>query len=329
MLKKLLMKLFMPKARVTTAGELSKMFDLKLRGCDNTKITGIAPIADAMAGQITFYSTEKIHETFKILPIEVLKNTNASVIVLQPEQVKDAPKNATLLITESPRGAVIKILDFLYTKPPKPGVRRGATVRRGAKIHKTATIESGAFIGPNAIIGPGCFVGPNAYIDNATLGKNCIIQPSAVIGKPGFGFAMVDGKAVHIPHVGRAILGDFVGVGACSCIERGTISDTVIGDYTQLGSLVQVAHNTKVGRECFMTGSIAIAGACVIGDRVMIGGGTVVNNKIKIGDGASIGGGSSVLKDIPAGETWLGYPAVPGYEFLRQNVWLRRQIRPL
>jgi len=324
MLKKLLIKLLSPKSRTTTAGELAEMFGLELRGDANTKITGIAPIADAFPGTITFYSTEQVHETFKILPVDVLKNTRASVILLQPEQAQNAPAGATLLIHESPRAIVIKILSFMFEKPKKPGIRPGARVMHGAKISKTAIIESGVYIGPDTQIGDNTWIRAGAFIDNATIGRDCVVQPNAVIGKDGFGFMMLDGKPQHIPHVGRVVIGDNVGIGATAVVERGTISDTKIGDYTQVGDMVKVGHNSVIGRECFFAGNIAIAGAVEIGNGVLVGGGTVINNKTKIGDGANIGGQSAVLKDIPAGETWIGYPAVPAREYIRQMLWLRR-----
>ncbi|MCL2369284.1 MAG: UDP-3-O-(3-hydroxymyristoyl)glucosamine N-acyltransferase [Alphaproteobacteria bacterium] len=323
MLKKLLIKLFSPRVKQTTAGEIAKMFELELSGDENTRITGVAPIADASAGDITFYSTEQMHETFKILPVDVLKNTKASVILLQPEMVKNAPKGATLLITESPRAAVIKILSYLFEKPKKPGIRSGAIIKRGAKISRTATIESGAFIGSGAIIGDGVFVSGGAWIDNATIGKNCTILPNAVIGKDGFGFARVNGQTMHIPHVGRVVIGENVSIGACAVVERGTISDTIIGDFTQVGDLVKVGHNAKIGKECLFAGNIAIAGAVEIGNRVMIGGGTVITNKAKIGDDVNLGGASAVLKDLPSNGTYLGVPAINARDQVKQIIWLR------
>ena len=109
-MKRLLQLLFGPRANKTTAGELAKKFGLELKGDPKTVVAGVAPIADAKPGQLAFYSTERNSNAFKILPIEVLKNTKASVILLQPEQIKDAPKGATLLITDTPRGNIVKIL---------------------------------------------------------------------------------------------------------------------------------------------------------------------------------------------------------------------------
>ena len=105
-MKRLLQLLLGPRANKTTAGELAKKFGLELRGNPKTVVSGVAPIADAKPGQLAFYSTERNHFIFNILPIEVLKNTKASVILVQPEHINDAPKGATLLITDTPRGNI-------------------------------------------------------------------------------------------------------------------------------------------------------------------------------------------------------------------------------
>ena len=170
---------FMPAATQTTAGQLAEKFGLELRGNADTVIRGVAPIADARPGQLAFYSTEQNSSAFKILPIEVLKNTRASVILVQPEQAQNAPQGATLLITDSPRGNIVKILGEIYREPPRFGISRRATVERGVFFRRRATVyvgqyatvEQGAVIEENVKIYPGAFIGRNV-----TIGANTIIQ---------------------------------------------------------------------------------------------------------------------------------------------------------
>lgn len=296
-----------------TAGELATKFGLKLQGDANTLVTGLSPIADARAGDITFYSTEKNSDAFKILPIEVLKNTRASVILLQPTQVKSAPRHATLLITDSPRREIVKILGVMYGDKIPP------------KIAKTAKIARGAHIGANTIIGENTIVHSGAYIENATIGDDCVIHAGAVIGKDGFGYTRQEGKNIFIPHVGRVVIGNRVSVGANSCIDRGLMADTQIGDGTKIDNLVQIAHGVIIGRECFLAGQVGIAGGCVIGDRALLGGQVGLANGVHVGDDAEIGAHSGVFRNIPAGERWQGYPAGPGMEFMRHYAWLRKE----
>ncbi len=346
-MKKLLIAIFGPRAAKTTAGALAEKFGLELRGDPKAGINSVAPIADAGTGQLAFYSTESNSAAFKILPIEVLKSAKASVLLVQPENVKDAPKGTTLLITESPRGNIVKILGEIYREKPRRGIhwaahvekgiffrkRRSvyigqyATVERGAVIEEGVKIYPGAFIGKNVTLGTGTVVYGGAHIENASLGADCVVHSNAVIGKDGFGYTRQNGKNVFIPHVGRVVIGARVSVGANSCIDRGVMTDTIIGDGTKIDNLVQVAHGVIVGKECFLAAGTGVAGGVVIGDRAMLGGHVGIANKVKIGDDAEIGANSGVFRDVPTGQRHMGYPAVPGIEFMKNYAWLRNQVK--
>ena len=343
---KFIQSLFGPKATKVTAGELANKFGLELRGDPKTVICGVAPIADAKPGQIAFYSTEQNSSAFKILPIEVLENTRASVILLQPEQVEHAPQGRTLLLTPSPRGNIVKILGEIYREKPRFGispdaiVERGvffrskktvyigqfATVERGAVIEENVKIYPGAYIGRGVTIGAGTIVQTGAHIENATIGSDCVIYPNAVIGKDGFGYTRQNGKNVFIPHVGRVVLGNRVSVGANSCIDRGAMTDTIVGNGTKIDNLCQIAHGVVIGQECFLASGVGLAGGTVVGDRVLLAGHVGVANGVKIGDDAEVGANSGVFRNIPAGSKQMGYPAGPGTEFMRHYAWLRKHV---
>ena len=343
---KIIEALFGPRGTKTTAGELADKFGLELRCERETVVRGVAPIADARAGQLAFYSTERNSNAFKILPIEVLRNTRASVILLQPEQIDDAPKGATLLVTDSPRGNIVKILGEIYREKPRFGispdshVERGvffrskktnyvgqfATVERGAVIEPGVKIYPGAYIGRNVTLGSGTIVYSGAHIENATIGADCVINANAVIGKNGFGYTRQDGHNVFIPHVGRVVLGDRVSVGANTCIDRGAMTDTIVGEGTKIDNLCQIAHGVVVGKECFLASGTGLAGGTVIGDRVLLGGQVGVANGIHIGDDAEVGAKSGVFKNIPASTKAMGYPAGVGTEFFRHYAWIRKHV---
>ena len=345
-MKNLLRMLFGPRANKTTAGELAKKFGLELKGNPNEPVKGVAPIAEAKAGQLAFYSTERNSAAFKILPIDVLKNTKATVILVQPEQVKNAPKGATLLVTDSPRGEIVKILGVIYAEKPRFGVsyfsvvERGvffrkkrsnyigqfATVERGAVLEEGVKIYPGVFIGRNVVLRANTVVHSGAHIENATIGSDCVINANAVIGKDGFGYTRQDGKNVFIPHVGRVVLGNRVSVGANSCIDRGAMTDTIVGDGTKIDNLCQIAHGVVIGKECFLASGVGLAGGSVVGDRVLLGGHCGIANGIHIGDDAEVGANSGVFRNIPAGEKWMGMPAGPGIEFFRHYAWVKKQI---
>lgn len=347
MIKNLLRKIFGPRGNKITAGELAKKFGLEIQGDARVIVNGVAPIADARPGQLAFYSTERNSNAFKILPIEVLKKTRASVILLQREQIKDAPKGATLLITDSPRGNIVKILGVIYAEKPRFGVSYFATVERGVFFRKKstnyigqfATVERGAVIEPGVKIYPGAFVGRNvvlgantivqtgAHIENATIGADCVINANAVIGKDGFGYTRQNGKNVFIPHVGRVVIGNRVSVGSNSCIDRGAMSDTMIGEGTKIDNLCQIAHGVVIGSECFLASGVGVAGGAVIGNQVLIGGHVGISNGVHVGDNSEIGAMSAVFRNIPSNEKWHGNPAGPGIEFFRHYAWLRKNAK--
>lgn len=345
-MKDLLRKIFGPRGKKITAGELAKKFGLELKGNAKEMVGGVAPIADAKPGQLAFYSTERNTTAFKILPIEVLEKTRASVILLQPEQIEHAPKGATLLITNSPRGNIVKILGEIYAEKPRFGVSYFATVERGVFFRKKrtnyvgqyATIEKGAVLEEGVKIYPGAFIGRNvvlgartvvyagAHIENATIGSDCVINANAVIGKDGFGYTRQDGKNVFIPHTGRVVLGNRVSIGANTCIDRGAMTDTIIGDGTKIDNLCQIAHGVVVGKECFLAAGVGIAGGSVIGNRVLLAGQVGIPNGIHIGDDVEVGAKSGVFRNIPKGERWLGLPAGPGLEFFRHYAWVKKNM---
>lgn len=344
---KIIKSLFVPKGNKINAGQLAKQFGLLLQGDPKIQVNGVAPIADAKAGQLAFYSTERNTTAFKILPISVLQNTKASIILLQPEQVKDAPKGATLLITDSPRGNIVKILGEIYREKPRRGISTSAYIEKCvffrkkksvyigqfATVEKSAVLESdvkiypNAYIGKNVSLGRGTIVHSGAHIENATIGEDCVINANAVIGKDGFGYTRQDGKNVFIPHVGRVIIGNRVSVGSNTCIDRGVMTDTVIGDGTKIDNLCQIAHGVVIGNECFLASGVGLAGGVIIGDMILLGGGVGVANGVKIGNNAEVGAHSGVMRDIPDGEKQMGYIAIPAMEFMRTHAWLRKKVK--
>lgn len=344
---KIIKSLLAPAGVSISAGDLAKKFGLELRGDANTIVSGVAPIADAKPGQLAFYSTEQNSAAFKILPISVLENTRASVILVQPEMAKHAPKGRTLLITDTPRGYIVKILGEIYREKPRFGISRDAHIdrgvffrnRRSTYVGQFATIERGAviepdvkiypyaFIGRNVTIGAGTIVQTGAHIENATIGADCVINAGAVIGKDGFGYTRQDGHNVFIPHVGRVVLGNRVSVGANTCIDRGVMTDTTVGDGTKIDNLCQIAHGVVIGAECFLASGVGLAGGTVVGDRALLGGHVGVANGIHIGNDAEVGAQSGVFRNIPDGDRQMGFPAVSGLEFWRQYAWLKNNYK--
>ena len=161
----------------------------------------------------------------------------------------------------------------------------------------------------------------------ALLGDRVRVLSGAVIGEAGFGVAAGSGATVDVPQLGRVILQDDVSVGAGTCIDRGAWEDTVVGEGTKIDNLVQIAHNVRLGRKCLLAGHVGISGSVVVGDGAVFGGRAGVADHLTIGAGARVLAAAGVMKDIPAGETWVGAPARPVRQFMRETAWLTREAQ--
>ncbi|MBS1242209.1 MAG: UDP-3-O-[3-hydroxymyristoyl] glucosamine N-acyltransferase, partial [Gemmatimonadetes bacterium] len=166
-------------------------------------------------------------------------------------------------------------------------------------------------------------LGPRVVCGRGTrVGQRCRIKSGAVLG--GIGFGYVSGRDGHrrVPHVGGCLIEDDVDIGANTCIDRGSIGDTVVGTGTRIDNLVQLGHNVRVGRHCLVMAQVGVAGSTRIGDGVILAGQVGVNGHIRIGDGARVSAQSGVMGDVPAGMDYGGYPARPHREWLRSHAVL-------
>lgn len=234
-----------------------------------------------------------------------------------------------------------------------------AQIGEGAAVGPFVTIGAGAVIGANAriashvSIGEGVRIGTDALIlqgakigARVVIGDRFICQPGAAIGADGFSFVTPEKSGieeirqtlgtrdeirqqswVRIHSLGSVTIGDDVEMGANSCIDRGTIRDTTVGDGTKIDNLVHLGHNVQVGRDCLLCGLVGVAGSVKIGDRVVLGGQVGVSDNIFIGDDVIAGGGTKILSNAPAGRVLLGYPAVKMDLHVEMQKALRRLPR--
>ena len=212
------------------------------------------------------------------------------------------------------------VIDIVRTKF-KDEVRYG----RNVLIGKNVSIGPNCLIGHNTIIeknvsiGMNCFIGSNTIIRNSIIKNDVKILDNCVIGKHGFGFFPTNTKNLRYPHIGSVVIEENCEIGCSSTIDRGSMSNTVIGKNTYLDNQIHIAHNVKIGENSIIAGQVGIAGSSIIGNNVRIGGQAGISGHLRIGNNVEIGGGSGVIKDIPDNTKVMGYPAKNIREFLREN----------
>ena len=190
------------------------------------------------------------------------------------------------------------------------------------KIGKNTKIGHNTIIESNVKIGNNCVIGNNVLLKNSFVGNNVFILDGAVIGKKGFGFFPNKIENTRYPHIGMVIIEDNVEIGCNNTIDRGSISNTVIGKNTFIDNQVHIAHNVKIGKNSIITAQVGFAGSSTIGHNVQIGGQAGISGHLKIGNYVRIGGGSGVVKDVPDNSKVMGYPAKDIRKFLKDNKWV-------
>jgi UDP-3-O-[3-hydroxymyristoyl] glucosamine N-acyltransferase LpxD len=242
---------------------------------------------------------------------EIVNATSSNIIVVLNKV--PVPANKTLIVTDDPLGWFIKALNFLFNldvnNPASELIISQETpvTPESTTIGRNTVIEESCVIGGNCTIGANCFIGRNVII-----GNNVFIQNNTSIGGVGLGYHILDsGERLFFPHMGSVILGDDVVVGSNSVIVRGQLQDTIIGNKTRIGNLVNIGHNVIIKSECVISSNVCIAGGVSVGSACNIATGVVINAKKNIGNRCRIGLGSVVTKNLLDNMSVFGNPAKP------------------
>lgn len=203
----------------------------------------------------------------------------------------------------------------------------GAVIGAGARVGRGTRIGAHTVVGRGVTIGRNCIIAPHVSISHALIGDGVILHTGVRIGQDGFGFAMGPQGHRKIPQVGRVLIQDDVDLGANTCVDRGFLDDTIIGEGSKIDNLVQIAHNVVIGRGCVIAGQTGISGSTKLGAFVVLGGRVGIAGHIELGDGVRIAANSGVPRDIPAGETHAGYPAKPLALWRREAAALTKLVK--
>ena len=295
----------------------------------NIKINDISTLDNAKSNDITFFHTSRYKD--------LLKKTKSNIILTNSSLSQFVPKSKVILIVENILVGVAKVTELIYPnslneqfednyssqidKKNFKNVKFGSNVLLGenVKIGKNSTIGHNSIIESYVKIGNNCNIGSNVIIKKTLIGNNVSILDGAIIGKKGFGFFPTKNKNIKYPHIGMVLIGNNVEIGCNNTIDRGSLSNTVIGDNSFLDNQVHVAHNVQIGKNCIITGQVGFAGSSKIGNNVIIGGQAGISGHLKIGNNVKIGGGSGVIKNIPDNTKVMGYPAKEIKKFIMEN----------
>jgi UDP-3-O-[3-hydroxymyristoyl] glucosamine N-acyltransferase len=323
-------RFFQAKPALTVATLAERIGGEVVRGGD-ALISTVAPLSSADGGAIAFLGDRKF--------LPALAGTGAGCVIVPASAVDQVPAHAAVITSAEPQAAWARASGLLVEAygldrsiPASEAaedetviIEPGVVLGEGVRIGRGSRIGANTVLGPGVQIGRDCRIGSGVTVSFALIGDRVSLFSGARIGEAGFGAAGSKSGPVDVPQLGRVILQDGVTVGANSCIDRGAYDDTVIGENTKIDNLVMIGHNCIIGRGCLLAGHTGLAGSVTVGDGVMFGGRAGVGDHITIGQGARIAAGAGILSDVPAGETWSGYPAKPIRQFLREVVWLSKQ----
>jgi UDP-3-O-[3-hydroxymyristoyl] glucosamine N-acyltransferase len=300
--------------------------NLPFKNIINKKIFGINNIKDANKNEITFFDNLNYEKEAKI--------SKALACIVKEKNIKYLNKNIIPVISKNPLIDFYKIVSFFYSnssldyekiniqKNNNKFLKKNIFIGDNCLIDKNVNIGNNTNIGNNVIIkknvqiGKDCIIGSNVIIENSFLGDNIVIKSGTLIGQVGFGFNFEKKIRIKFPHIGRVIIENNVQIGSLCTIDRGSLTDTVIGEFTSIDNHVHVAHNVKIGNFCIIAAQSGIAGSTIIGNNVKIGGQTGISGHLSIGNNVKIGGKSGVIADIKDNQIVMGYPAKSIRNFL-------------
>lgn len=305
--------------------EIAAQLGGELIGDGERRIRRIGPLEGADAGTITFLSNARY--------LPQLAASAAGCVIVAPAQREAAQARGSAIVTPDPYLYYARLTQWWAPRlrPPTPaGVHPSAVVDASARIDASASIGALCVIGAGVSIGAGTRLAPRVTVgDGCTIGARCLLHSGVVIGADGFGFAPNEGRWEKIEQLGAVRIGDDVEIGANTCIDRGALDDTVIGDGVKLDNLIQIGHNVKVGAHTAMAGNAGVAGSATIGAHCTIGGGAVVLGHLTLADRVHVSAASVVMRSIRQPGQYSGVFPIDDNATWEKNAATLRQLHAL
>ena len=293
------------------------------------EISDVKDLVTASTSEITFFHSKKYENIASNTKASFCLTTNRLSNILpkncKPIEVDNVLVSTGIITSMFYPDAITDDFDIHALNIEKISFNNSINHGHNVLIGKNVTIGSNCKIGHNTIIesnvviGDNCSIGSNVIIRNTLIKNNVSVLDGCVIAKKGFGFFPNKEINFRYPHIGIVIIEDNCEIGCGSTIDRGSLSNTIIGKNTFLDNQVHIAHNNKIGENCIIAGQVGFAGSSTLGDNVMIGGQAGISGHLKIGSNVQIGGGSGVIKGISDNSKVMGYPAKDLKKFIKEN----------
>lgn len=328
-----------------TAQQISQHVGGTLVGSASLALLRVESMDRSGAGDLTLITDDRY--------VRLWPEAQASGALVQQGLKVEPGDGRALIFVPDASLAMLRALELFA--PPLPSPPVGVDPR--AAVDPTAKIAPDARVGPHCVVGPRVTLGHGAVLyanvvvlddsaigdrtvlwpgvvvrERCRVGRDCILHPNVTLGADGFGFLPAakhqpssNGQGwLKIPQIGTVRIGDHVEIGAGTCVDRGKYSETFIDDGTKIDNLCQIAHNCTIGKNCILAGQVGLAGSVTLGDGVIMGGKVAVKDQVTIGAGVRLAACSAVMEDIPANQTWGGYPARDARIALREHAAMRK-----
>lgn len=315
-------------------GNIRDRFNLFIRGEENEYIGPPCSLNDLVESGFTYVKAEKYIPDL----IESIRKSDINkMTVLTTRKIADTIMSElefpiNYIYSKNPRLDYAKIVNSLeeYIDTPPIGIHNSALIDDGVVIGNNPSVGPGVFIGPNTKIGDNIIIHPNVTIyGETTIGNNVEIHSGTVMGKPGFGYEWDEDSDqwVKFPQIGSIEIGDNVEIGSCTCIDKGALEPTIIGNGSKIDNLVHVAHGVKIGKNVLIIALAELSGSVKIGDKTWVAPNVCMREGIKIGSNSTLGLGAVVIKDVPDNSVIVGNPGMPLDEFSTINRHHKKLIR--